>query len=235
MTKEFRYQRAWAELAMPAFQELTAEMRKLVFTTEVAARELSQLPSLDMPWPSEGNLLQQMFNEEASLPLAKAAHAVWALGHWGPGDFLDLGDGPMLAFKKELRGFLDTAKALQHSGGYWKFANYADQILSERLKLERDRRNTRKTGLSFAVREGVLIACWDHSEGYQSTEFGWATEDVFQTAKAIDAPKLSYAAHSQNQLNAAYQAWDDYTEMLYERCAGDYDRWDPAPYMEERR
>lgn len=153
---QFDYERAWYELAKPAFRMLPGRLLDLYDRVVHVAADCKQDRYCLLEWPEKGTL-KAAFEEVPSQELSRAAHVIYFHGHWAP---------------------MDVPK---HDvvGGYWRFSNYADQVLNERLGLS----STQDTGSYFQVREGTLYVCLSNRDGWSSGEIGEATEETLAAAK----------------------------------------------------
>lgn len=147
--KRFNHERAWAVLARPAFEALPADVRALVDRVGMEAATLRQGPDLDMPWP-EG--LRARFEAIPAEILAQASMVVYSYGHWAK-----------------------MGHWSQANGIYWKFSNYADQVLAAKLGIPRERTKVKGHGLSFSVVEGVIRAGVSTPDSWFWVEIGPAT------------------------------------------------------------
>jgi hypothetical protein len=175
--KTFDYARAWIEVAKPAYDALPEEIHALVAVTADAAKDLSQRQDLNMPWPTDQPWadLRHRFDSHTSDSLALAARVLHDVGHWRPGRDVDAAKhvGP-----------LDACPGLG-----WKFANYADQILRERLQVP-DRVSSSPNGLSLAVLEGAIRVCYSSRDMWLWEEVAPATEEGKARVVAEVLPKL---------------------------------------------
>jgi len=105
----FDYKMAWKEWAVPSYRSLPRNVRHLVIRTVRDSEFRVQNPDLMVEWPE--NDLRVAFYEIPSEILAVAARVVYFFGHWG------------------------NRKCFQQTGGYWKFSNYCDQVLKNKLEL----------------------------------------------------------------------------------------------------
>lgn len=224
--KEFNYSRAWWELALPAWNALPEAAKNLALLVADDCGDCLQLESLDTEWPEKGKLRLTMEGLKSEV-LAVAAHTVWAMGHWCPGPSRALFDDA------QNKDALALGKRLQATGGYWKFANYCDQILRARLNLSP--RNVSHIGVSFAIHEGVLRVCWNHRDGWQWTEVGWATMQTWDRAQAAFPRSTIEKRLTEARGDKKYQAWDDYVNLLETACEDSFIEWDTTQYMEERK
>lgn len=131
---QFDYEAAWTKLILPAMEALrTNDPAVLDLLKEITAtcRELRQdTRTLDLPWPDG---LKEKFEAINSMTLAFASFTIHNYGHWMPGGH-------------------NEDRALET----WKFANFADQILRERLGLVKDTGRDRSVGYAFDVQHGLL-------------------------------------------------------------------------------
>lgn len=178
---EFNYKKAWTHLALPEFDRLPPAVRALVDDTARAAIDLRQGKDLLLPWPDDGGTLRRAFDACENDALAPAAHVVHAFGHWAPRLMKQL----KLTWQQDYLAGLQTAEALQSTGAYWKFSNYADQVLRARLGLARDHA---PRGASFAVHEGVLRVCFSMPDVWTWKAIGWASYQTLALAREVAEP-----------------------------------------------
>ncbi len=182
--KEFNYKRAWRELARTEWEQLPPPVRDLVWRTNEESANLVQNENLDMPWPRSN--LRECIEMIGAAYLAHASRVVHDFGHWAPSKKLqeDLFD--------DLR-LLDDAIKLQTNGGYWKFSNYADQVLTAKLGLVRDRNakvriNPDKPNPSVAVHEGIIRVGFSSADTSTWSEIGWANETTWKRILSVPVP-----------------------------------------------
>lgn len=220
--KQFNYKRAWIEMAVPAFEALTSEVVTLIAETVAVSADLSQKEDLDMPWPDG---LRAEFEKIDSLELAKAARAVYQIGHWKPFfrevTLFDLPEGSSIG-----SAYRDATR-LVVTGGYWKFSNYADQVLTERLGFPRLRGSGGKRGTSHVVIEGALRACLSTEDLWTWEEIGWA----------VGSPRLSdiLGLGSPGTGVKAEENFKAYVVVLRKACedAGFKEATDTSRFMED--
>ena len=150
---EFDYERAHAEVAAPLYRSLPKRIHRLVARVDLECRELRQNQNLDMPWAT---LLREAFERLDTHELAHAAQVVYEYGHWG------------------------SRSCLQANGTYWKFSNYCDQVLRDRLGLSRDPAG----GLSFGVQQGQLHVYWASRQEWLNREIGAASKGLLKEAQS---------------------------------------------------
>lgn len=116
---------------------------------------------MDMPWPEPGvrRPLKNIFWEVPSEFLADAARAFYFWGYWSPHNQSAMG-----------------------AGASRKFADYADQVLREKLSLPR---SFRGRGIGYQVHEGYLRVCYSDEKNWRWNEFGRATLSTFERAQAV--------------------------------------------------
>jgi len=161
----FDHVTAWTEQAKPAFDALPGNVRNTVFDVGELAGDLSQNEDLDMPWPTTGHPLRKNMSEWPTAILAHAARVVYFYGHWAP------------------RG--SAGQEAQKNGAYWKFSNYADQILSARVGLKRNRRASGAGFVSLVVLEGNLRAQISTPWSWRNFDIGPASSDLAMKARTI--------------------------------------------------
>lgn len=212
--REFDYVQAWCLLAMPEYESLPADVRALALHVAEVADGLRQERNLLMPWP-EG--LRQRFDNVPAETLAKAARAVYFLGHWKPGN-----------------ATLPDALALSH-GGSWKFANYADQALAARLGLSFET-PWGKDGVSIYVHEGAIRVGWSHKHGWTWHEVAFATEGNLKRLLGLVAElgeSLEYRGNGKDRMRAE-DAWSAFIERVKAAFAEDeFSRWKTDKFMRE--
>lgn len=172
--KVFDFEKAWEELPAKDFWVLPQNIRDLFHDVAILAENLNQKNDLDMPWPSEDlyiekeeNLLSQgsillRFNEIPNEYLSYSARVIYSYGHWGKPSIYKVGNG-----------------------AYWKFANYADQVLRQKLNIPK--RNIVYSGLRkniiFDIHQGYLRVCYEDKDSWLWEEIGPATQDRVDRAK----------------------------------------------------
>lgn len=226
--KEFDFERAWNELIVPEYKALPQNVIELVKRTNVESAELTQQVNLDMPWPETG--LKKSFEEIPAEILAPAARVIYSYGHWAP-------------FRSQCEGLQDT-------GGYWKFSNYADQVLTTEVGLQRDRTARKQPVLSFAVHEGVLRIQYSTSDEWSWTEFGWATNATWMRQYQIEGLVTlereiedkytpgGYAGPFRGEwITKRRKLFETYAAKLIEACADErfHRLTNIEPYMVERK
>jgi len=160
--KEFDYKSAWTEVILPEYERLTPPTLELYRQTCEQASGLHQdFQTLDMPYPDAA--FRRAFEEIPSGELSRAAAVIYRYGHWSP-----------------------AGHSYAGSGGTWKFSNYADQVLSNRLGLPRLPRCGQ--GVFFRVHEGILRVCLQTLWSWTSEEFGPAEPAVLAAAQTVNKP-----------------------------------------------
>ena len=205
----FDYLRAWHELAYPAYEAMEDDLRKLVEETAVLTADLQQDRNLQMPWPEPSSIFRcvpQLLNfklafevwaDEQPTALAKAARVTYFTGHWFAkpilkSHFEPCGPGQWELIEPEEPLFSMVGRLLQEHGSHWKFSNYADQVLRERLGLPVKRAFSKNNSAYFQVLEGMLRLCLSYKnkqdgDGWLWHEVGLATpENLAKIRKLID-------------------------------------------------
>lgn len=175
MIPTFNYVDAWTQEAEPRFRALPDAVRELALSMEhETIRELYQDRDTLMIWPEDNGALWARFDAFDDHTLARAAHVVHAFGHWFPGSErvrdpygLDLGPRPN-PFP---------------SGGSWKFANYATQVLHARLGLNPRQRNG--GGFGFRLVDGELRRSYSSRDSWTWEVLGLATRENLASAQAV--------------------------------------------------
>lgn len=197
----FDYITAWEELARPQFEALPANVRALLDRVTAEAGHLSQLADCSMPWPDEtseasiaafdGVTLRQKFDKIPAEFLAKAAHVVYFVGHWGDAQ--------------------SRAELIPAGSATWKFSHYADQVLRERLGLPPRGDNGRdKSRIQYAVHEGLIRVAYSSPDMWSWKEVAPATAEGYKAAQAIaaDLRSIIEAARQPNAPRKTIEAQD---------------------------
>jgi hypothetical protein len=106
---DFNYEKAYCEIAFPAFGNLSNEHKNIHYLLRMAVAEKKQNRQLLIPITEEREILKALSCKE----IAEMARASYFAGHWRP----------------SLMGSAFDNK----NGESWKVANVCDQILRERL------------------------------------------------------------------------------------------------------
>jgi len=172
----FDYTAAWV-LAEFHFRNLPANVRDLLERVRVECSDLSQNRDLDMPWPKDSDL-RERFEEIPAEILAKAAYWIHGFGHWSP---------------------LPCIGA-HYGGATWKFSNYADQILTAKLGIKRNRRGNDR-GWTLAVHEGEIRLQWSDPDSWTWNPVGPATMGTFKRVSRIIEETPSSAMFELSRIN----------------------------------
>src|SRR4029077_9436413 len=200
---QFNFARGWKEWAEPAYDSLGPDLRSLVADVEMCAADLRQGPDLEMPWPTDV-ALRGRFEREPSENLATASRIAYFYGHWA------------------------TAHWIQTHGTYWKFSNYADQVLASRLDIDRNSYISRRNGASLSVLEGALRVCLSTPYSWQWTEVGLATTEVRErlvsllSAERVPGVKVNgweFLRLEGIRGRSGWDSWSDNCHALLERLA----------------
>ncbi len=164
MAREFKYAEAWRSLIIPAYKNLVPELREALNKAAVLLKDSKQdSNTLDIPMTPEVKAVLDPFNVDA---LSLASYVIYFLGHWR-----DSGNLSTVAM------LLDIEPEV-FNGGSWKVSNVIDQILSHRLGLPRERRNSKHpNGVYFynGVHEGRLRIALSTRNMWVWHEVCWAT------------------------------------------------------------
>jgi hypothetical protein len=156
---DFNYVLAFCELAWPAYNKLSKDIKDLVLKVSEIAGEVGQDSKLDMCWPKDNNLKQQ-FEQFENEELAMAARVIYFLGHW----FCK----PILCENEETPLFSDVGLKLGCKGAHWKFAHYCDQIIRDRLNISNE--GVGRCGLS--LHEGMARVFYSTKDMWVWIEVG---------------------------------------------------------------
>lgn len=185
--KTFDYEKAWAELALPAFKQLPTAALCLVEEVGIVAADLQQGIHCDMIWPDDNGKLREMFGRLDSETLATAAHVVYYYSHWRPGGSTSDGAPVVLCG--------------------WKFSNYADQVLRIRFNLGRDV----KSGVGLLIHEGTIRVCYSSRDSWTWHEVAPATDaGMAEASKIADTirRKIDTQSSRDDRDSAAWKAFE---------------------------
>jgi hypothetical protein len=183
--KQFDYRTAWHEVAHPAYLKLSPGALAALGTVKVEAADLHQQQDLDMPWTPT---IRTAFEPLTTAELATASRAVYFAGHWHP-------EGVESAV---LRG----------DGAAWKFALYADQLLSERLGLPRG--PSKGNGTSYRILEGALRVGWSTPSSWSWREINYASPELLAELQEDPArPTISAGQHNSRE-------WAEWADRMAE-------------------
>jgi hypothetical protein len=164
---DFNYVLAFMELALPYCEELPESIIKLVIKTYVMCKELKQNKNLDMPWPNDD--FKNKFDSLSTKDLSQAARIVYFAAHWFSRPVENIGD------------FADLTYLLL-AGTSWKFANYCDQILRERLDVPKD---SDEKLCGILIHEGMVRVYYNTKDCWMWEEVGLATEEKVKLCKEM--------------------------------------------------
>lgn len=165
--KTFDYEKAWQDLALPAFKQLPTAVLCLAEEVGIVADDLHQDKQCCMIWPEDGGKLREMFNRLDSVTLSRAAHVLHDYNYWRPG--------------KSIAGNAPVTKC------GWKFSNYADQVLRSRYNIALDS----KAMVGLRIHEGTIRVCYSSSDMWTWHEVAPATDEGMEKAGLI-ASQLSH-------------------------------------------
>lgn len=219
----FDHKRAFDEVAFPAFEALSADMRTLA--TDCGRTSHRQDRNCDYPWPDEEShpgqpeewALRARFDAMPAEELSWASWVVFFVGHWAPALPRQLTIADASPARRRAR---ELGSALQRTGAYHIFSGFADQSLSERLGLPW--RGTRTgTGLALCVMQGVLEVRWCTTHMYTRNPLTWATMGSVERVLAVAGfpstsaweESLRYRGNGQARLQA-----EDRFERTVRRC-----------------
>lgn len=177
----FDFERAHRELAKPAFESLPVNIRDLVERVHVECKDIFQGRDLLVPFPSNESgeyqdSLRYVFEKIPAEILAAAAHIVHFYGHWGSKD------------------------CFQEHGTYWKFSNYADQVLMKKANLPY---SNPERGYSFKIYDGFLRLCFSSMDLWTWEEIGLGTYETLERARKIGDFWIYWDMYNQFELVAS--------------------------------
>lgn len=170
--KEFNFALAWNCVIAPFFKEqISSELKE---DTNIASSILKD--SLQCEEPNEiGKYLvhnqevYNIFNKYDSEILSKFSYVCYFMGHWFP---YYKGNEHTV---NEMYGFLLDSNFL--TGSYWKIANIVDQILTERLNLNKNYRCfAGNPHYHYKVTNGQLTITFSSNREFTSNPVCWANK-----------------------------------------------------------
>lgn len=224
--KTFDYARAWHDLAVPQYNKLSEEMRRLWADFQEEAKEgkmYQERGSLDTAGVS--GELRARFRAFSDIELAKASRAIYSCGHWDPGIH-----GGNFSGKFDKYG----------TGAAWKFANVCDVELRRRLLTPLliaefpERCNMiPQEYKGVAIIEGMLREQFSTPCEWRWFETGWATAEGMQHRSHRPAPlPQEGTGRNRRYTNAACERLENYGE----RCkAGAFTDADGAAWLDTTR
>lgn len=195
---DFDFIRAWREFAWPQWQSLPADTRALVHDVAHTCGGLAQnRDTLELEWPEDETTrvtLRTRFDAIPAETLAWASQVVYSLGHWCP----SIPAQYTIEHTREYLEALQEGKKLQATGGYWRFASFADQVLGAKINRPtvsrfyvRKREPLKGSGarLSRVVDHGVLALVVElrayREETMWRSPIGWATAATMGRADTV--------------------------------------------------
>lgn len=195
---DFDYTRAWREFAWPQWQSLPADVRKLAHDVAQNCGGLAQdRNTLELEWPEDETTrvtLRVRFDAIPAETLAWASQVVYSVGHWCP----SIPAQYTIEHTREYLEALQEGKKLQATGGYWRFSNFADQVLGAKIDRPtisrfyvRKREPLKGSGarLSRVVDHGMLVLVTelrtDRQETMWRSPIGWATAAAMERADSV--------------------------------------------------
>lgn len=211
--KTFDYKTAWEQVARPGFEALPRNIRELYDRVCRECEGLNQeRETLDMPWPEQRfdaspgeTSLYHSFDQLPTEWLAQAAHLVYFYGHWSP-----------------------KGHSYAGSGGTWKFANYADQILRKKLDLPKGEYG--KPGYGFHVVEGFLRFHYSDKDTWTWREVGLATAETLARARRffedhLSEPLRDIAELRRPQNSAKHELFEKWAGLMADEL------WPVSPFL----
>lgn len=178
---EFDYMRAWDEVAKPAYDSLAPQLKALYERVCRECAEYNQDSHLLMPWIGD---LRDAFEQFRSVMLGRATRAIYYYGHlaytlWRAKLLTPHPEAPateqLYTWKYMADRYIQMWDQTEQGvpeperirygpdspSGHWKFANYADQVLCDRLGVDpRIHEDPPQSQLYFFVDRGWLVASW---------------------------------------------------------------------------
>lgn len=161
---QFDYEAAWDKLIQPAMEAIkNNDPGILVLMEDIGGHHADVVQdqrTLDLPWPDG---LKARFEEVPTMTLAFSSFIVHNYGHWG--------------YKGEAAAWKDAT---------WKFSNWADQILRERLGIVKESARDRGTGYSLEVQFGLLELRYKSIRGdYHRTPVCFAVPEARDVVQGV--------------------------------------------------
>jgi hypothetical protein len=191
--KTFDYEKAWQDLALPAFKQLPNAVLCLAEEVGIVADNLHQDRQCCMIWPEDGGKLREMFKRLDSVTLSRAAHVLYMYNHWRPG--------------KNIAGNAPVTKC------GWKFSNYADQVLRARFNIALDSKAT----VGLRIHEGTIRVCYSSRDMWTWHEVAPATDEGMEKAGAIASDlsrKISVTSRRGERDSIAWKFMEELEEVV---------------------
>jgi len=209
MSSKFNFQRAWREVASPAYADLPEEIIELHERVKLTCGDLTQAEhTLLLPFPDEG--LEKAFKAIEPRQLAVATRVINGWGTWSHtglarvslrgrvvnviiADDFDCWSPRNEAEKYVKQRLADPwlspeefeiayVKYGDNAGGSgWKFANLADQVLNKYMGVD----PSKHASPSWKAYEGQLRHHMSNSRGWTNADVGWATIEEMQRAQEL--------------------------------------------------
>lgn len=176
---DFDYVTAFMALCLPGWRGLPADVRDLVMDVVACSGRLSQ-QDLCLVWTEEPTL-RQRFDNVPSEVLCQAARVVHFFGHWF--------SPPILGEDEDPPWWVVLGRALQDQGGYWKFSSLCDEVLRQKVGLEKRPEYVGRT-CRFEVHEGMLRLCYSSWDAWAWQEAGLATLSSLERGRRLIRQKV---------------------------------------------
>jgi hypothetical protein len=187
--KTFDYEKAWQDLALPAFKQLPNAALCLAEEVGIVADNLHQDAKCCMIWPEDGGKLREMFERLDSATLSRASRVLHDYNHWSPGASI-AGNAPVTKCG-------------------WKFSNYADQVLRSRFNIALDS----PARVSLRIHEGTIRVCYSSNDMWTWHEVAPATDEGMKKAGQITDDLSRKIASYANRNERDHAAWVFFEEL----------------------
>lgn len=227
--KQFNYKKAFDEAAFPAYEALSPYVKNVFEEVINQASDLSQSKDLSMPWPKTP--LMELFGGLNDFDVAVASKVIYSAGHWAYAEF-------DLAFEAGGSAY-QLRNKLQNHGSYWKFSNYADQILRERLGVEYRPNYNRDNLRNFEIHVGMIRICVQTPDSWNWIDLALATRENMEMLRDVSFPSHTDFPN-RNVYSVTNNGWEKYStavidvaKMYVEKHTGELEKIIDAKYFME--
>lgn len=170
--KTFDYKRAWMDLAVPAYQNLSEHVRNAHHALAPLADACTQAHDCSLRYPTDADKLQQVKEILSSLTTEEMAHGsaiINACGHWNPSDARTACIARLFLLR-------------EYPGNTWKISLWMSQEIEKRLGLSH---RMQDSGSAYRVQEGLLHMTYASKWCWMNRAVGFATEENLTRARKI--------------------------------------------------
>jgi len=206
--KQFNYERAWDELALPAYEALPEKALSMINWIGQQYAEISQASDLGM---DELPGIREMLNAYSLEELSSWSQTVYYFGHWG---------------------YKDEGLNIQINGTYWKVSKLLDQEIARRVfegEIARNRIKVRN-GLYLWIDNGALNLAYEVKWAFGNVfRIGAPTKELINEVCEVltDKPEKKIRRLEDEWIDSVCKV---VTEIKNKHCG---EVWDTSSYMED--